>query len=276
VTGAGHLPAFLRESVGPHEKPLRNFGFPFPRPRNSLLAERSFPVPARREIPPKMAGNGPFSGPRRAAMARNPSEFPAFSLLNRDSAPRDGFALDSPLRHVVCGCRDFAPAPRDPPRNSRAFAGSWERGTAKSGPETASSGRWRAAGRACLCCQVWRSRFASDSPYREYPIRGSGSTMLRRTAPGGGGDPQPPVGEWAPQSSRTTFSRSRRPRSSRIVRPSQRLPETLSSGTVSPDRRGPILGGPAHSGLTPSNGCPWPLGHRDRVGCRRSAASWGS
>ncbi len=44
------------------------------------------------------------------------------------------------LRQLVRGCRDFAPATRDHPRNSRAFAGSWERGTAESEPETASSG----------------------------------------------------------------------------------------------------------------------------------------
>ena len=50
-----------------------------------------------------------------------------------------GFESHS-LRQVVCGCRDFAPASRDPPRNSRAFAGSWERGTSESEPETASSG----------------------------------------------------------------------------------------------------------------------------------------
>ena len=70
----------------------------------------------------------------------HPGDFPVFSVRIRELSPRDGFATDCFLRHPVCGCRDSAPANRDHPRNSRAFAGCWERGTAGSEPETASSG----------------------------------------------------------------------------------------------------------------------------------------
>ena len=66
--------------------------------------------------------------------------FPCILPAEHGSVARDRFAPDCPLRQLVCGCRDFAAATRDPPRNSRAFAGSWERGTAETAPETASSG----------------------------------------------------------------------------------------------------------------------------------------
>jgi hypothetical protein len=49
---------------------------------------------------------------------------------------RDGFAADCTHRQPVYGGRDFAAVARDPPRNSRAFAGSWEMGTVESEPET--------------------------------------------------------------------------------------------------------------------------------------------
>jgi len=74
------------------------------------------------------------------AERRRFARFPCIFPTERDFARRDGFAPDCPHRQLVRGCRDFAPATRDHPRNSRAFAGSWKRGTAESEPETASSG----------------------------------------------------------------------------------------------------------------------------------------
>src|SRR5262245_50074250 len=76
-------------------------------------------------------------------MGPESTEFPVFSLLNRDSALRDGFAVDSPHRHVVCGCGDFAPATSEHPTKHRAFAGSWERGHSSIGT---GDGEFRADG----------------------------------------------------------------------------------------------------------------------------------
>jgi hypothetical protein len=78
----------------------------------------------------------------RMAFAERPGSkrLPCIFPVDQGFGPRDEFAMDCQHRHPVCGCRDFAPATRDHPRNSRAFAGSWERGTAESEPETASSG----------------------------------------------------------------------------------------------------------------------------------------
>ena len=66
---------------------------------------------------------------RRPKIVRIPCIFPA----DQGVGPGDGFARDWLHRQPVCGCRDFAPATRDHPRNSRAFAGSWERGHGRIG-----------------------------------------------------------------------------------------------------------------------------------------------
>ena len=119
------------------------------KPASSLIAGPSFPVPGPREISPKVPRDHAFSAPRRAAIPSKPRKFPVFSLQIRELSPRDGFALDFSHRQQVCDCRDVAPASRDHPRNSRAFAGSWETGTAESEPETAGSGRRSCCGPRC-------------------------------------------------------------------------------------------------------------------------------
>ncbi len=97
---------------------------------------------------------------RRPEIARIPCIFPA----DQGVGPRDGFARDWLHRQPVCGSRDFAPATRDHPRNSRAFAGSWERGTAESGPETARSrpiaGSWACSSLLPSLAVPIRLRFA--------------------------------------------------------------------------------------------------------------------
>ncbi len=100
-----------------------------------------------------------------------------------------GFESHS-LRQPVCGCRDFAPASRDHPRNSRAFAGSWERGTAESEPETASSGpiagsRSRLSLLPSLAVRI-RFRFAPQGTLEvRIPFAPPSSPRLRRLRPWG-------------------------------------------------------------------------------------------
>ena len=83
----------------------------------------------------------PGAAPRRPRCSRRDGRAAEGTRLESACTSKGyrGFESHS-LRHPVCRCRDFAPATRDHPRNSRAFAGSWERGTAESEPETASSG----------------------------------------------------------------------------------------------------------------------------------------
>jgi hypothetical protein len=111
-------------------------------PEPGLVAASGDGIPCSGIQGNRAAGAGNGSSPSRdaGAIAPNPAEFPVFSLLNRDSAPRDGFALECTHRQPVWGCRDSTPATRDHPRNSRALAESWEPGPAESEPETASSG----------------------------------------------------------------------------------------------------------------------------------------
>jgi hypothetical protein len=78
---------------------------------------------------PKL-GNSPArtssrAGSGDAGLAGKPGfgRFPCIFPVDQGFRPRDEFAIDCTLRHSVCGCRDFAPANRDPARNSRAFAG---------------------------------------------------------------------------------------------------------------------------------------------------------
>ncbi len=114
------------------------------------LAGKSGPgIPRSGSVPPRLPR-------RRPEIARIPCIFPA----DQGVGPRDGFARDWLHRQPVCGCRDFAPAPRDHLGNSRAFAGSWERGTAESEPETASSGSIAASWSRLFLCHVWRLRSA--------------------------------------------------------------------------------------------------------------------
>ena len=72
--------------------------------------------------------------------------------------PRDEFATDCKLRHLVLGCRDFALKPAGNPRIFRAFAGFWQRGPSVSGPERANSRpKWRCGSRFSLL-PIWAVR----------------------------------------------------------------------------------------------------------------------
>jgi len=96
--------------------------------QKTLLVAQRFPVIRLREITAENPGSS-----RKSAiwLLLDPvfGLFPCIFPADLGFAPRDEFAIDWFLRHPVCGCRDFAPPTRDHPRNSRAFAGSWERGT---------------------------------------------------------------------------------------------------------------------------------------------------
>jgi hypothetical protein len=104
--------------------------------------------------------------------------FPCIFPGDQGIGARDGFALACPHRQLVWGCRDPAPAPRDPPRKRRAFAGSWERGRAEAGPETASSGpmagNWSRLSLLRSLAVPFRWRFARAEP----PRHPSGETAL--------------------------------------------------------------------------------------------------
>ncbi len=75
-----------------------------------------------------------------------------------------GFESHS-LRHPVCCCRDFAPASRNSPRNSRDSAGFWPSSPGVSEPETAGSGPRSGRSPCFSLLPSWavrfRSRFAS-------------------------------------------------------------------------------------------------------------------
>jgi hypothetical protein len=154
---------------------------------------RLFPVsarrfPASRAVVPcssaqgnhgQSAGIRPLLAPQRRRPTPGAAAFPCIFPAEQGTRPqRDGFAPDSPHRHLVCGCRDFAAATSDHPRNSRAFAGSWERGTAESEPETASSGPMAARGSRLSLLPSWavpiRFRFAPQGG------RGFPSSVQRR------------------------------------------------------------------------------------------------
>jgi hypothetical protein len=141
----------LRDPVqlrpGPHiDKTTRTASLRSPSPsllgRGALLIlERDAPGPGSGGIPSSRSTTGltpPGRGPLGSARVQEILLY--LPCRSGTLAAREGFAADCLLRQPVCGCRDFAAASRDHPRHSRAFAGSWERGTAESEPETASSG----------------------------------------------------------------------------------------------------------------------------------------
>ncbi len=129
----------------------------------SLVANSLFPN----------SGNTPGAAPKsdpitEAASPGSPNfgVFPCIFPANQGFAPRDEFATDCTLRHLVCCRGDFPHASRYSPRNSRDSAGFWRSGSRASEPETAGSGsRMRSSPRFSLL-PSWavriRSRFASE------------------------------------------------------------------------------------------------------------------
>jgi len=153
-------------------------------PPPSLPTQRLFGKSARR--PGKSRDSAGFwargfAHPNRRLRVPSPKEAAARVFLCCQVG-RFGFALDSPhrrpgsveqycefesysLRHPVCCCRDFAPASRNSPRNSRDSAGFWPSSPGVSEPETAGSGPRSGRSPCFSLLPSWavrfRSRFAS-------------------------------------------------------------------------------------------------------------------
>jgi hypothetical protein len=90
--------------------------------------------------------------------------FPCIFPADQGSRPRDELAPDSPHRHSVCWCRDFARKFRHRPRKSCDSARFWPSSSGAPEPETAGSGRRRRSSPRFSLLASWavriRFRFA--------------------------------------------------------------------------------------------------------------------
>jgi hypothetical protein len=101
---------------------------------------------------------------------RIPCIFPA----DQGSRPRDGFAPDCLHRQLVGGFGDCEAGAHCGPPKPRIFAGFWARALLNPNQRLRVSGLEGAAVGVCLCCQVRRFGFATDSPQRRLRNLGIG------------------------------------------------------------------------------------------------------
>ena len=131
----------------------------FPARRDEL------PATAYRELAATAVERRGNLGSVSSRRVRDIGEIPCIFPVDQGYGLRDGFATDWFHRHLVCGCRDFAPATRDHPRNSRVFAGSWQRGVSESEPETASSAPIAGSWSRLSLLPSWAVRLRSSFAY---------------------------------------------------------------------------------------------------------------
>jgi hypothetical protein len=132
-------------------------------PRESVFIAADFPVPELREHPGMTPRSGRIgtSGPvEKPGSRRIPCIFP----VDQRIGSRDEFAPDCLHRHSVCGRGDFRRAARVRPRKARDSAVFGRYALAHPNRRRRVSGLDDAAVGVCLCCQVGRFGFASDSP----------------------------------------------------------------------------------------------------------------
>ena len=152
--------------VGPIAAPWR----PALPPRNSLLLERGslfalanslFLVAGNSSLTPrsgsKISAHPPPGGPDFREI---PCIFPAYQGIGRG----DEFAPDCFHRQLVGRRRDSAPGARSGSPKPRDCAGFWARALVDPNRRPRVPGLEDAAVGTCLCCQVRRFGFASDSP----------------------------------------------------------------------------------------------------------------
>ena len=110
-------------------------------------------------------------------------EFPVSSLLIRESARETGSLATGSTANQSAVAETLHPLPAAVPETPALSRGLGRGAQPNRHRRRRVLGRWRAAGSVCLCCQVWRSRFASAKAEE------AAENEARRPCPTPGGAP---------------------------------------------------------------------------------------